>query len=180
MAATLVASDRPVTDPSPSRLHSKRTWGIATFVLVVLALAALIFVQAQAIRSQDDLQSSRAAAVNAASDEVVDLLTVEHSSAAADLKKLLAGATAGFHDQLQQQAASFQQALAQGKVVSSGSIAAAALVSMTGDTAVVTIAAKATVKNAASPAGEARNYRLTVTVKHVASQWLVAGLTFVV
>ena len=71
MAATLAASDRPVTEPSPSRLHSKRTWVIATFVVVVLALAALIFVQAQAIRSHDELQSSRAAAVNAASDEVV-------------------------------------------------------------------------------------------------------------
>ena len=82
------------------------------------------------------------------------------------MKKLLAGATAGFHDQLQQQAASFQQALAQGKVMSTGSIAAAALVSMTGDTAVVEIAAKATVKNSASPSGDARNYRLTVTVKH--------------
>lgn len=180
MAATLVASDRPVTEASPSRLRSKRTWVIATFVLVVLALAALIFVQTQSIRDHNELQSSRAAAVNAASGEVVALLTVEHSSAAADLKKLLAGATAGFHDQLQQQAGSFQQALTQGKVTSTGSIAAAALVSMTGDTAVVAIAAKATVKNSASPSGDGRNYRLTVTVKHVASQWLVSGLTFVV
>ena len=178
MAATLVASDRAVMDPS--RFRSKRTWVIATFAVVVLALAALIFVQAEAIRSHNELQSSRAAAVNAASDEVVALLTVEHSSAAADLKKLLAGATAGFHDQLQQQAGSFQQALVQGKVVSSGSIAAAALVSMTGDTAVVEIAATATVKNAASPTGDARHYRLTVTVQHVAGQWLVSGLTFVV
>ena len=51
---------------------------------------------------------------------------------------------------------------------------------MTGDHAVVGIAAKATVKNKASPKGEPRNYRLTVTVEKIGDRWLVSGLTFVV
>ena len=72
-------------------------------------------------------------------------------------------------------------ALTAGQVTSSGSVVAAALVSMTGgNNAVVGIAAKATVKNKSSPKGEPRNYRLTVTVVKVGNRWLVSGLTFVV
>jgi Mce-associated membrane protein len=121
------------------------------------------------------------AAIAAASNEVVTLLTVEHATATADLKRLLDGSTAGFHDQLEKQAKTFRNALTAGQVTSTGSIAAAALVSMTGgDKAVVGIAAKATVKNKSSPKGEPRNYRLTVTVVKVGDHWLVSGLTFVV
>jgi Mce-associated membrane protein len=169
-----------VIDPPPSVLRRRSSWLLAGFVVVVLVLATLVFLQTRSIRSHDDLVSKRAAAVNAASGEVVALLTVGHTNAAVDLKKLLAGATAGFHDQLEQQASSFQKALAQGQVTSTGSVAAAALVSMSGKSATVDIAAKATVKNTASPSGDPRNYRLTVTVEQVNGHWLVSGLSFVV
>jgi Mce-associated membrane protein len=170
MAGSATPSDRALT----------RTVAVAALAVLLVGLAVLAFLQTLSIRHHDDLDARRSAAVNAASDEVISLLTVQHATAATDLKKLLDGSTAGFHDQLEKQAKTFQKALTAGDVTSTGSIAAAALVSMNGDNAVVGIAAKATVKNKASPKGEGRNYRLTVTVVKVGDRWLVSGLTFVV
>jgi Mce-associated membrane protein len=126
------------------------------------------------------VDSRRRAAVAAASDEVSQLLTLSKSTATQVLHRLLDGATAGFHDQLEKQAKAFQQTIVKGKVVSKGSIASAGLAGVKGDTAVVVVAAKAVVRNASSRKAGARNYRLTVTVQQVGGHWLVAGLTFVV
>src|SRR6476646_6520378 len=170
MAGSSASSDRALT----------RTVAVAALAVLLVGLAVLAFLQTLSIRHHDDLDASRSAAVNAASDEVIALLTVKHATATSDLKRLLDGSTAGVHDQLEKQATTFRKALTAGQVTSTGSIAAAALVSMSGDNAVVGIAAKATVKNKASPKGEARNYRLTVTVAKIGDRWLVSGLTFVV
>jgi Mce-associated membrane protein len=176
MAGSPATADREVT----TRRVNPRSLAVGALAVVLVVLAVLAFLQTLSIRHHNDLDARRSAAINAASDEVVALLTVRHSTATADLKRLLDGSTADFHDQLQKQAQTFRQALTSGKVTSTGSIAGAALVSMAGDNAVVGIAAKATVKNTASPNGEARNYRLTVTVSKVGGAWLVSGLTFVV
>jgi Mce-associated membrane protein len=170
MARSSTSSDRALT----------RSVAVAALAVLLVGLAVLAFLQTLSIRHYDDLEARRTAAVNAASDEVIALLTVKHATATSDLKRLLDGSTAGFHDQLEKQATTFRKALTAGEVTSTGSIAAAALVTMSGDNAVVGIAAKATVKNKASPKGEARNYRLTVTVVKVGDHWLVSGLTFVV
>lgn len=170
MAGSAATSDRALT----------RTVAVAALAVLLVGLAVLAYLQTLSVRHYDDLNARRSAAVNAASDEVIALLTVKHATATSDLKRLLDGSTAGFHDQLQKQAKTFRDALTAGDVTSTGSIAAAALVSMSGNDAVVGIAAKATVKNKASPGGEARNYRLTVTVADVGGRWLVSGLTFVV
>ncbi len=177
MAGSSAASGRTLT----------RTVAVAALAVLLVGLAVLALLQTLALRHQRDLEGAPdtrppavVAAMAAASSEVVTLLTVQHASATADLKRLLDGSTAAFHDQLEKQAKSFQKALTAGQVTSTGSVVAAALVSMTDNNAVVGIAAKATVKNKASPRGEPRNYRLTVTVVKIGNRWLVSGLTFVV
>jgi Mce-associated membrane protein len=192
LAGSAVTTDRAVTepdgdegasDPAPSRRSRFGTtplWIAAVAVVIVITLAVLAFLQTLSLRHHDDLGKQRSAAIEAASTEVATLLTVKKATSTTVLKKLLDGATADFHDQLQQQAKVFQQAITQGKVTSTGSIAAAGLVSMTGSKATVALAAKATVRNASSPKGDARNYRLTVTVQQIHGRWLVAGLKFVV
>jgi Mce-associated membrane protein len=148
--------------------------------VVIAVLAVLGVLQVISVRHHDDLDNRRRAAIAAGSDEVSQLLTLSQSTATQVLHRLLDGATAGFHDQLEKQAKAFQQTIVTGKVVSKGSIASAGLASMKGDKAVVVVAAKAVVRNASSKKAGARNYRLTVTVQEVGGHWLVAGLTFVV
>lgn len=188
MAGSPAPSDREVADPAdvqdgaPGRPtpSSGRSIAVVALAVALVVLAVLAFLQTLSIRHHDDLVAGRSAAVNAAADEVAALLTVTHGTATTDLQRLLDGSTAGFHDQLEKQATTFRQALTAGNVTSTGSIVAAALISMTGDNAIVGIAAKATVINNQSPRGEPRNYRLTVTVTKAGGRWLVSGLTFVV
>jgi Mce-associated membrane protein len=153
---------------------------VTIVAVIVVGLAVIGALQALSIRHHDDLNDRRRAAIAAASDEVNQLLTVSKSTSTQVLHSLLDGATADFHDELEKEAKAFQQAIVKGKVVSRGSIAAAGLASLKGDTAVVVVAAKATVRNASSPKGDARNYRLTVTVQNAGGHWLVSGLRFVV
>jgi Mce-associated membrane protein len=197
MAGPAVDTDRQVTaestSPNPLAVEARRptSWVIALLVVAVLVLGVIGLLQAFSLPEvgtaqarESSLSQERDAAVSAASNEIVGLLTVSGKTAKADIQRLLDGAAAQFHDQLQQEATSFQKALAQGKVTSKGAIASAGLVSLrtTGKTgtAVVAIAAKATVKNSAAPKGDARNYRLTVTVEKTGGKWLVSAITFVV
>lgn len=158
----------------------KAIWLGTAYLLVVAVLAVLGVLQVLSIRHHDDLVDRRRAAVDAASNEVVALLSVSKANAAQNLKHLLAGATADFHDQLEQEAKSFIRAVSQGNVTSTGSVVAAALVKLRASSASVAVAAKATVTNSQSPKGQARNYRITVTVQRVKDRWLVSGLSFVV
>lgn len=148
--------------------------------VLVLALAVVGVLQTLSVRHHDQLDDRRKAAIAAASEEVSRLLTVTQSSSTSVLHALLDGATADFHDQLEKEATAFRQAIVKGKVASTGSVAAAALDTLHGDTAVVVVAARASVKNASTPKGDQRNYRLTVTVEDHGGRWLVSKLDFVV
>ncbi|MDQ2797864.1 MAG: hypothetical protein M3Y06_12030 [Actinomycetota bacterium] len=149
--------------------------------LAVVALLVAGILQVFSLRHHSALDDRRSGAVTAARNEIVALLTVSDRTATDDIKDLLEHATAGFHDQLEKRATSFRQAIAAGKVASTGSVTGAGLVSLTRRGAVVAIAARATVRNGAkASAGGARSYRLTVTVQQVGGRWLVSGLTFVV
>ena len=186
MAGPPTAPDRPVTS-GRARLRASLLPG--AFAVLVLALAAAGLLLARSIRHYDDVidqhratrpAGQRAAAIDAARREVVNLLTVSDKTSSQNLKALLDGSTANFHKQLLSAAKSFQQALSKGKVSSTGTVAAAGVVSSSPRAAVVAVAAKGIVKNSSSPKGEPRNYRLTVTVQRVGHRWLVSDLRFVV
>jgi Mce-associated membrane protein len=159
-----------------SALRSRRTWLGSAFVVALVALAALSIVQLLSVRDHDQLEARRQAAVNAASREVVAFLLISDQTAADDLKALLAGATAQFHDRLEQEATTFKQALASGQVTSTGAVLAAGVSELHGSDARVAVAAKATVKSATTPDGQERTYRLMVSLMRVHERWLVSGL----
>ena len=80
--------------------------------------------QAISVRHHDDLNDRRRAAVAGGvrrGEPAADPVEVDVRRQV--LHRLLDGATADFHDQLEKQAKAFQQAIAKGKVVSAGSIA---------------------------------------------------------
>lgn len=159
-----------------SALRSHRAWIATAFVVALVALAVLSILQLLSWHDHDKLDDRRHAAVDAAAKEVVALLLISDRTAAADLEEVLAGATAKFHDQLEQEAKSFKRTLANGQVTSVGNVLAAGISALHGDHAEVAVAAKATIKSAATPKGQERTYRLAVTLDHVDNRWLVSGL----
>jgi Mce-associated membrane protein len=149
--------------------------------LVAVALAVLLWVQISSYHDGRDQVRLRTQVLAAADREVLKLTSLTAAGAQADIKALLADATAGYKDQLAQIATDLQKAITQAKVRTSAVIAASGISRFDAQrhTAVVLVAAQQTIHNSSVPAGEQRNYRLQVTMKKLGAKWFVSDMRFV-
>lgn len=147
----------------------------------LLAVALLVFAGQRALAWQDERGrvDDIAAASAAATSEVEGLIDISGSTSDADMKKLLAGATAEFRKELEAQADRLTKALADNQVQASGDAVSTGVVNLAGDRATVIVAAAGTVQNKQTKTAEPRNYRLSVDLQKHDGDWLVAGLEFV-
>ncbi|WP_418057354.1 hypothetical protein [Pimelobacter simplex] len=147
----------------------------------LLAVALLVFAGQRALAWQDERGrvDDIAAASAAATSEVEGLIDISGSTSDADMKKLLAGATAEFRKELEAQADRLKKALADNQVQASGDAVSTGVVKLAGDRATVIVAAAGTVQNKQTKTAEPRNYRLSVDLQKHDGDWLVAGLEFV-
>ncbi|UUW90716.1 hypothetical protein [Pimelobacter simplex] len=147
----------------------------------LLAVALLVFAGQRALAWQDERGrvDDIAAASAAATSEVEGLIDISGSTSEADMKKLLAGATAEFRKELEAQAERLTKALADNQVQASGDAVSTGVVKLAGDRATVIVAAAGTVQNKQTKTAEPRNYRLSVDLQKHDGDWLVAGLEFV-
>ena len=130
-------------------------------------------------RQEVDLAHDRSAATTAASAEVTKLISVSAADSKSAFAELLAGATAGFRDDLHAQAAQLQKALAESSVKAEGTVVSAGVTKASKDRATVIVAATGTVSNNATAGAERRDYRITVELERSGDRWLVSGLEFV-
>lgn len=165
---------------SPLRsLAARATLSGVVAGLVVVVLLAVATWQALVWRSEGNTQDDREAAIAAASAEVEGLIGISGATSDADLKKLLAGATAAFRADLEEQADRLTQEVAKNKVEASGEVVSAGIVKFDDDRATVIVAAAGSVKNKSTKKAEPRNYRLSVDLQRTDGKWLVSGLEFV-
>lgn len=158
--------------------NRKKTGAAAIIGLVAAGALGLGTRSALELRDADAEQSGRDAAVAAASQQVVGLITVSDQTTQDDLDALREGATSDFAAELEEQSAALRKALQQQKVVSTGTVASAGVVSWSPEKARVIVAAVGEVKNAGS-AGAPRAYRLQVDLRNVEGRWLVSDMEFV-
>lgn len=170
------AADEPTTSSTLSR---RPGWGAVLVTILVVALLALSVERGLAWKSDRDSAERRQAAIDAASAEVVGLITINAKTSDADIDKLLAGATAAFRDQLESQADTLRSALAENDVQATGEVVSAGLTTFDDGKATVIVAAKGTVDNKQTGDPAPRNYRLEVTLTEQGNRWLVSGLEFV-
>lgn len=156
-----------------------KTWRGAAVVLTAVALLLLTGQRALAWQDERTQAADEKDAIAAATAEVEGLVEISSATSDADMKRLLAGATAGFRTELEGQADRLQQALTDNAVRASGDVVSAGLVKLSGDRATVIVAAAGSVQNKQTTAAEPRNYRLTVDLRRVKGDWLVSGLEFV-
>ncbi|TQK68368.1 hypothetical protein [Nocardioides sp. SLBN-35] len=156
-----------------------KTWRGAAVALAAVALLVLTGQRASAWQDERAQAADEKDAIAAATAEVEGLVDISSATSDADMKKLLAGATAGFRSELEGQADRLQQALADNAVRASGDVVSAGLVKLAGERATVIVAAAGSVQNKQTSAAEPRNYRLTVDLQKVKGDWLVSGLEFV-
>lgn len=155
------------------------TWRSGAVVLVAVALLLLTGQRALAWQEERTRVADAKDVIAAATAEVEGLVDISSATSDADMKKLLAGATAGFRTELAAQADRLQQALTDNAVRASGEVVSAGIVKLAGGRATVIVAAAGSVQNKQTTAAEPRNYRLTVDLQRVKGDWLVSGLEFV-
>jgi Mce-associated membrane protein len=115
----------------------------------------------------------------AARQGVVTLMSLDFNHAEDDVKRIIDNTTGDFRKDFESQAPEFTDVARQSKVVTEATVNAAAVQSMTKDTATVLIAVTTRVSNVASKQQEPRSWRLSVDVARDGGQVKLAKVEFV-
>jgi Mce-associated membrane protein len=115
----------------------------------------------------------------AARQGVVTLMSLDYNHAEDDVKRIIDNTTGDFKKDFESQAPEFTDVAKQSKVVTEATVTAAAVQSMTKDTATVLIAVTTRVSNTASKQQEPRSWRLSVDVARDGGQIKLAKVEFV-
>jgi Mce-associated membrane protein len=111
----------------------------------------------------------------------VTLTSLDFNDAKDGVRRILDNSTGVFKDDFIKMADDFTKVVEQSKVISQGSVQAAAvdMDSMTNDSAVVLVASISEITNAAGAKQDPRNYRLIVTVARDGGQLKISKVEFV-
>ncbi|OBI43327.1 hypothetical protein A5706_05670 [Mycobacterium sp. E796] len=126
---------------------------------------------------QEKHRSSEFAA--AARNAIVTMMTIDPTKAREDLQRFADDTTGTFKISILMGGEDAVKAVEESKVVSKGSVQAAAVQSMTQDSAIVLIAAKSEITKPGETKPESRQLRIVVTVQRDAGQLKISRLEFV-
>jgi len=110
---------------------------------------------------------------------VINLISLDSKRAKQDVQRVIDSSTGEFRDDFQQRAADFAKVVEESKVVTEGTVSAAAVESMTEHSAVVLISATSRITNSAGAKNEPRTWRLRVTVTEDGGQYKMSKVEFV-
>ncbi|WP_205874012.1 hypothetical protein [Mycobacterium camsae] len=126
-----------------------------------------------------DREQKAAAFIAGAKKGVVNMTSLDFKKAKEDVQRVIDSSTGEFRDDFQQRAADFTKVVEQSKVVTEGTVNAAAVESMDGRTAQVLVSATSRVTNSAGAKDEPRAWRLRVTVTEEDGQYKMSKVEFV-
>lgn len=152
-------------------------FGIALlWVAVQLGLAVVMIRHHREAMHEQQLAGEFAAA---ARQVVVTLMSIDAANAKDDAQRIIDSSTGAFRDEFQNAAEAFVKTAQQAKVSTTTTVQDAAVDSMTDDTAVVLVAARSTVTNAAGINEEPRTWRLSVHLVREDGQLKMSTMEFI-
>ncbi|SOX55968.1 hypothetical protein MAAFP003_4664, partial [Mycobacterium ahvazicum] len=110
---------------------------------------------------------------------VVNMTSLDFNRAKEDVQRVIDSSTGQFRDDFQQRSKDFTTVVEQSKVVTQGTVNAAAVQSIDGNSALVLVAATSRITNAAGAKDEPRRWRLRVTVTEDGGQYKMSKLEFI-
>jgi Mce-associated membrane protein len=154
---------------------------------VVTTLLALIVagggLSIYLFQKHDDAEAEtarRTAYVQAARQGVLNILSVDHNHADADIKRILDNATGKWQEEFSPQAQPFVDVVKQAKVITTAAISGAGLEKVNpDDSAQVLVAASAKVTNSSGAQEEPRTFRVRVTVAESDGQLKVSNMEYI-
>lgn len=151
--------------------------GVAVTVLVASLAASGYLIWNHHQTTQRQLREVEFTA--GARQDVMNLMSLNFNNGQADLQRVLDSTTGSFHDDFVESEANFLTAMQDSKVVTSTSVSATAVESMTGDSAIVLVTATSRVANSASRQPTPRSWRLIVTVNRESDEIKMSKIEFV-
>lgn len=184
------ATNDPGSKPEGSRRHKRPRLGAVRHIrrrpagaaVAAIVLCAGLGSSGYMMWRHHDVtakQHREAEFVAAARQGVTTLTSLDFNHAADDVKRVLDDSTGAFRNDFQSRADDFAKVIQQSKVATQGRVDAAAVQSMTDDSAVVLVAATSEVTNSAGAKQEPRAWRLSVTVERVDGQLKMSKVEFV-
>jgi Mce-associated membrane protein len=154
------------------------TWKAAVIILICAFVGASGYMVWQ--RNETTERNQRTANfIAGARQGVVNMFSLDFNRSKEDVQRVIDSSTGQFRDDLQQRAKDFTTVVEQSKVVTQGTVNAAAVQSIDGNSALVLVAASSQITNAAGAKDERRNWRLKVTVTDDGGQYKMSKLEFV-
>jgi Mce-associated membrane protein len=144
--------------------RSRHTAGLVLAALLTgasVALTGLMLWQHREVAAQ---RSQDSQFVDAARAGVTALLSIDHTRAEADVQRVLELSTGAFREDFQRSADDFVKTAVDSKAVTTGTVNAAALDTLEGDSGVVMVAATSEVTNTNGANQDPRPFRISVTV----------------
>ncbi|OBK15120.1 hypothetical protein [Mycobacterium asiaticum] len=127
----------------------------------------------------NEREEKSAAFIAGAKKGVVNMTSLDYKKAKDDVQRVIDSSTGEFRDDFQQRAADFTKVVEQSKVVTEGTVNAAAVESMDGRSALVLVSATSRVTNSTGAKEEPRTWRLRVTVTEEDGQYKMSKVEFV-
>jgi Mce-associated membrane protein len=154
------------------------TWKAAVILLICAFVGASGYMMWQ--RHETTERNQRVANfVAGARQGVINMTSLDFNKAKEDVQRVIDSSTGQFRDDFQQRVKDFTTVVEQSKVVTQGTVNAAAVQTINGDYALVLVAATSHVTNAAGAKDEPRIWRLKVTVKDDGGQYKMSNVEFI-
>lgn len=182
-------SSEPEAAPAPrrrlgglrGRVRLPKLSALAQAAAILLILAFVSFSGYTLWEHQDveQRQQRTAAFVAGAKQGVVNMTSLDFNKAKEDVQRVIDSSTGEFKDDFARRAADFTKVIEQSKVVTEGTVNAAALVSMDEDSAVVLVSATSHITSSAGGKNGPLPWRLRVTVTEEGGQYKMSKVEFV-
>lgn len=181
-------SPATATEPTPRRLRVPRVAGLsrlamplaaATIVVTCALLGASGWMLWRHHTAVAERQQS-AAYVAAARQGVINLTSLDFNHAQEDVQRVLDSGTGEFRDEFQRVAGDFASVVKDSKAVTQGSVKAAAVESMSKDSAVVLLLGNERITNSAGAKDDPRVFRFRVTVTRDGDQLKISKVEYVI
>lgn len=157
-------------------------WSVAWKAAVITLICAFVAASGYMIWERHETTDRNQRVANfvaGARQGVVNMFSMDFNRAKEDVQRVIDSSTGQFRDDFQQRAKDFTTVVEQSKVVTQGTVNAAAVQSIDGNSALVLVAASSRISNAAGAKDEPRNWRLKVTVTDDGGQYKMSKLEFV-
>lgn len=152
---------------------------IAIGLVVVASLAAVIGWLAYRDQRSHAAQAQSELFVQVARQAAVNLTSIDHNEADADVQRILNSATGTFRDDFEKRSAPFIEVVKRTQSTSRGTVAEAGLESEADGEARVLVAVSVKTTNSAAPEQEPRRWRMRISVEQVDDDVMVSNVEFV-